>query len=118
VFWLASISHWVFDLVMHLPDLPIVGWGAHDRKLGLGLWRRPRIAFVAEYVFLAAVVLATAKPSMWPGLLIGAAILHLGNANSFLGFTKQNPFRTPAAYAIVVLGGYLAAIAWFVLAWR
>ena len=118
VFWLASISHWVLDLVMHLPDLPVVGWGARDRKLGLGLWRHPRTAFVVEYLFLATVVLITAHPSMYVGLLAGALVLHLGNANSFFGFTRRNPFGTPARYAMVTFVGYAAAIAWFLLAWR
>jgi hypothetical protein len=34
----AVLSHWLLDLIVHLPDLPLTG--AEDSpKLGLGLWR-------------------------------------------------------------------------------
>jgi hypothetical protein len=34
---LAVASHWVLDLVVHLPDLPLAG--DSSRRLGFGLWR-------------------------------------------------------------------------------
>ena len=41
-------------------------------------------------------------------LLVIGAIFHLLNANSFLGFTKTNPFKTDRAYAAVTLVGFIA----------
>ena len=33
-------------------------------------------------------------------------IFHLVNANTFFGFTKKNPFKTPATYALITLIGF------------
>jgi len=118
LFLVAAISHWLLDLVVHLRDLPVLGFGRHDRKLGAGLWRLPRTAFFAEYLFFAAVVLAVAPPRLYAGVLGGGLLLHLLNANSAFGFTKRNPFGTPTAFAIMTLVGYAAAITWFLMAWR
>lgn len=118
VFWIAAASHWLLDLVVHQPDLPVVGFGAGDRRAGLGLWRRPKTAFVLEYLFFAVVVAATAGPSMLLGVLGGGLLLHLLNANSAFAFTSTNPVGTPTRFALVTLLGYVAAIAWFLMAWR
>lgn len=118
VFWLGAVSHWVLDLVVHQPDLPLTGFGRHDRKFGAGLWRYPTVAFATEYLFFAAAVLATARPSMLLGLLGGGLLLHLMNANSAFGFTARNPLNTPRRFAIVAFVGYLAVIIWFLMAWR
>ena len=118
LFWVATLSHWVLDLVVHLPDLPILGFGGNDRTLGFGLWRYPRTAFVTEYVFFATVVLLTARPAAFVGVLSGGLGLHLLNANSFFGFSRQNPFSTPTRLALITLVGYVGAIAWFTLAWQ
>ena len=116
LFWVATLSHWVLDLVVHLPDLPVLGFGGNDRTLGFGLWRYPRTAFVTEYVFFATVVLLTARPAAFVGVLSGGLGLHLLNANSFFGFSRQNPFSTPTRLALITLVGYVGAIAWFTLA--
>ena len=118
LFWVATLSHWVLDLVVHLPDLPVLGFGGNDRTLGFGLWRYPRTAFVTEYVFFATVVLLTARPAAFAGVLSGGLGLHLLNANSFFGFSRQNPFSTPTRLALITLVGYVGAIAWFTLAWK
>ena len=118
LFWVATLSHWVLDLVVHLPDLPVLGFGGNDRTLGFGLWRYPRTAFVTEYVFFATVVLLTARPAAFVGVLSGGLGLHLLNANSFFGFSRQNPFSTPTRLALITLVGYVGAIAWFTLAWK
>ena len=118
LFWVAAFSHWVLDLVVHLPDLPVLGFGGNDRTLGFGLWQYPRRAFVIEYVFFAIVVLLTARPTAFVGVLSGGLGLHLLNANSFFGFSRHNPFSTPTRLALITLIGYVGAIAWFTLAWQ
>ena len=122
-FWLGAVSHWLLDVPVHLHDLPVLGRlstraGRGDRFVGWRLWARPRLAFVAEYAFFAVVALTTAPRSAQVGLLAGALVLHLLNANSFFGFTKANPTGTPRRYAALALGGFAAAIAWFTLAWQ
>ncbi len=118
LFWIGVLSHWLLDAVVHLRDLPIRGWGRSDRRIGLGLWSRPRLAFVLEYAFFAATALLLAPPSMLVGLLGGGLLLHLFNINSFFGFTKSNPFGTPKRFALLALVGYAFAIAWFTMAWQ
>jgi hypothetical protein len=53
----AVFSHWVLDLIVHRPDLPIYD---NKYKLGLGVWNYPALAFALE-----------------AGLLFGGLILYL-----------------------------------------
>ena len=106
VFVAASASHWLLDATVHLKDLPVLGFGP-DRKFGFGLWNRPKTAFILEYLFYAFLTALTFPQKLMPLLVIGA-IFHLINANSFLGLTKTNPFKSPSAYAMLALVGILA----------
>lgn len=102
----ASVSHWLLDAIFHLKDLPVLGFGS-DRKVGFGLWKHPKSAFIIEYSFYA-ILTALSIPSKLIPLLVVGAIFHLLNANSFMGLTKTNPFKSSNAYAMLVLGGILA----------
>jgi len=42
---LAVFSHWVLDLIVHRPDLPLYD---NTAKVGFGLWNAPVIAFALE----------------------------------------------------------------------
>jgi hypothetical protein len=42
---LAVFSHWILDLVVHRPDLPLYD---NTAKMGLGLWNVPAVAFALE----------------------------------------------------------------------
>ena len=116
VFVLASVSHWALDIVVHLRDLPILGFDG-DTKLGLGLWRWGGIAFFVELFFYIAVAVAFVSGISLIYVIIVGIVFQLINANSFFGFTKKNPFRTPNQYAGVTLIGFvaMAAILAFVL---
>ena len=46
------LSHWVLDLIVHVPDLQLVP--SVPTRLGLGLWTHPVVAFAVEIVMLAA----------------------------------------------------------------
>jgi hypothetical protein len=107
VFVLGSASHWVLDIVTHLKDLPVLGFDG-DRKLGMGLWRWGRVAFFVELLFYAALAAAFVSGISLIYALIVGVVFHLVNANSFFGFTKKNPFRTPTQYAGVTLFGFAA----------
>ena len=49
---LAVFSHWLFDLVVHTPDLPL--WSDTSLKLGLGLWNNAVATYVLEAVLLVS----------------------------------------------------------------
>jgi len=47
---IAVFSHWVFDLLVHTPDLPLLT--DTSTKLGLGLWNNAIATYVLEAVLL------------------------------------------------------------------
>ena len=52
---LVSASHWVLDLVVHRPDMPVFpGNFGSLRYLGLGLWNVPRVAACVELFLVVA----------------------------------------------------------------
>ncbi|MEJ8821101.1 hypothetical protein WKW80_03490 [Variovorax humicola] len=46
------LSHWVLDLIVHVPDLPLLPVGGP--RWGLGLWQRPMLALLLELALFAA----------------------------------------------------------------
>ena len=44
-------SHWILDLIVHVPDLPLYPGG--DTRLGLGLWRYPSATLIVELLMMA-----------------------------------------------------------------
>lgn len=113
-FVLGSISHWVLDLVVHLPDLPVLGFDG-DRKVGFGLWRWGSVAFSLElglYV-LSALAFVPSPGLLWV-MILGIAF-HLVNLNSFLGISKKNPFASPNSYGGAALLGFVALSAVYAL---
>jgi membrane-bound metal-dependent hydrolase YbcI (DUF457 family) len=46
---LAVLSHWILDLVVHRPDLPLYD---NTAKVGLGLWNIPAVAFALDAALL------------------------------------------------------------------
>jgi hypothetical protein len=45
----ASFSHWVLDLIVHVPDLPLYDDSA---KVGFGVWRHIALSFPLELIVL------------------------------------------------------------------
>jgi hypothetical protein len=51
----VAFSHWLLDLLVHRPDLPILPGNALDLPLlGLGLWRTPALSAVVELALVTA----------------------------------------------------------------
>src|ERR1700675_1671812 len=46
----ASFSHWLLDLIVHVPDLPLYD---NTAKVGFGLWRHVALSFPLELIVLA-----------------------------------------------------------------
>jgi hypothetical protein len=105
LFVIASASHWFLDAIVH-SDLPILGFKS-SKKVGLGLWNHPRMAFAIEYIFYTLVVVLFMPADDILPLMILGTVGHLINANSFLGLTKTNPFKSAKQYAVITLIGFI-----------
>lgn len=100
--WLASFSHWLLDLVMHTPDLPIV---AGPTKVGLGLWNHAGVSLSLEIALLvlAAWIYARAagrsrRVRVW--ILVGIMVL-------LQVYSMFAPIPgSPAQFAVTALTGY------------
>lgn len=110
----AVFSHWLLDLPMHTPDMPL-GLDAASPKVGLGLWNHPVAALVAELLVLAAgfaVYLRATRPMKGRGDL--PAWVFAGILAALTVATPRFPVpptdRAFAAQALV-LYGVLAALA-------
>jgi hypothetical protein len=51
---LVVMSHWVLDLIVHRPDMPILPGNAGDLpRFGFGLWTQPEASAVLELLLVA-----------------------------------------------------------------
>jgi hypothetical protein len=101
----CAFSHWLLDLVVHVPDLPLI---ADRMKVGFGLWRWRDISLAAELATLFAGLWAmrryapvadrSANIRLWA--LAGWLVL----AQLFDTFGPQP--TTPQIAAAMALGGY------------
>lgn len=59
--WLLGalvVSHWILDLIVHIPDLPL--FPGESPKVGLGLWNSTTLTLLVEgTLFLAGILLYT-----------------------------------------------------------
>jgi hypothetical protein len=106
-----AFSHWLADLVVHMPDLPLYG---DSYKIGFALWKYPMISLPLEIGMLwgGAIVYAafTSAGSVRRGMWLWAfvALLSFEHLNASLGWF--GPFYTdPKAIAALSLGIWLAA---------
>ena len=106
------LSHWVLDVPMHTPDLPLAG--NDSAKVGLGLWRHRDLSLAAELVALWAGVLvwwrATGGGTRARARTI--AVAFLGVLTALLLATPFMPApQGPVAFAITALASYAALAA-------
>ena len=107
----AVASHWLLDLLVHAPDLPLYG-DAH--KQGLGLWNYPvpELALEIALVLGGVALYARAVPQHARRAWMLGAVLALVQTGHTLGpWLLNNEY----AVAAMALGGYLAfaaAAAW------
>jgi hypothetical protein len=105
VFVAGSASHWLLDTVVHLKDLPVLGFDG-DRKVGAGLWKRGPLAFVVEYAFYVIVSLfALSGIAIVYALIIGG-VFHAINLPSFFGSNRKNSVKSSNGYAVLALLGF------------
>jgi hypothetical protein len=68
---LCVLSHWVLDLTVHIPDLPIY-WSKNSPKVGLGLWNHVWLTMALEFLLLALGLFQYIKTSTaqnWMGIV-------------------------------------------------
>jgi hypothetical protein len=100
---LAVFSHWVLDLVVHRPDLPLYD---NSAKVGLGLWNLPAIAFLLETVLLFGgmwLYFGTRRGRRLPMMVFGVVMLAV-QAYVFFG----PPPVSDKAVASTALAAYVA----------
>jgi membrane-bound metal-dependent hydrolase YbcI (DUF457 family) len=86
---LAVFSHWVLDLLVHTPDLPV--WNDASLKLGFGLWNNAVATYLLEATLLLAALwlylrstAATSKAGKY-GMGIFVIVLLLVNIVNIFG---------------------------------
>lgn len=107
VFTLSSATHWFLDITVHNRDLPLLGFSKYDKKIGFGLWNYGWKAFVLEYSFYAVITVIFVKPALVMDFLLLGALFHAANMNTFIAFTKKNPFAlSKFSYPVITLLGF------------
>jgi hypothetical protein len=107
VLGLAVFSHFLLDVPMHTPDLPL-GIGSGSPKIGLGLWNHRVAAIAAELAVLAAgafVYLRASRP-----VSRGFAVATAAFGIALVALTLATPFMpdppSTGAFAVQALVFY------------
>jgi hypothetical protein len=98
----AVFSHWVLDLVVHRPDLPLYD---NTAKVGLGLWNYPLLTLAIETVLLFNGIWLCIQAGLLrrrPALVFGAVMLVI-HVIVFFG----PPPASDRAAAYMALIGYI-----------
>lgn len=107
---LAVFSHFLLDVPMHTPDMPLLG--DSSPKVGLGLWNHRGWALAAELSVLGAgllLYLRGSRPRTPPGRWVTATV-----AVTLVALCVATPFMPPPSG--VVPGAIQALLAYVVLA--
>jgi len=114
ILFAGVLSHWLLDVVSHVPDMPLApGLNTH---VGLGLWTSIPATLVLEGgLWIGALVLyARTRPRVgvifWLVLGAGSVVLTLAWLQNIMGPPPPNPRTAPLAslifFTLVVLWGF------------
>jgi len=108
----AAFSHWILDLIVHTPDLPLYD---NTAKVGFGLWRHVAVSFPLELAVLLAGSWTYAR-AMPPRDRRGhnalrAFVVLLAAAQAYANFGPPPDSETAMAIAALALYLVFAAIA-------
>ncbi|HSP86780.1 MAG TPA: metal-dependent hydrolase [Ignavibacteriaceae bacterium] len=108
---LLVLSHWILDLITHIPDLPL--FPGNEIKVGLGLWNSIPLTIVVEglifisgsYLYIKATKAVNKKgnATLW-SLLIFLVVVYI-----------MNIFGPPPDSAEAI--GYVGLSQWLLIAW-
>ena len=105
------VSHWLLDLLVHVPDLTIAG---SPPKLGLGLWNYPAIEMPLELAITFGALwlyVRARRPQLGRALLLGALLLGLQLFNWFGPVASE---VTPGtSYLALLADGLVTLAAWW-----
>ena len=112
---IAVASHFLLDLVVHVPDLPVAG--GDSAKIGLGLWRAMPFALAVELALAAAalaVCLHRLRPTGWRRALLVVVVLVAGILTTLGPYLPGEPPPAPAlaasslaTLAAIVVAGFV-----------
>ena len=106
---LAVLSHWLLDLLVHRPDLPLYD---NTAKVGLGLWNFPAVAFALEAALLFGgmwLYFGTAAVRRLRMVVFGVVMLGV-QAYVFFGPPPVSD-KAAALTALISYGVFAAAVA-------
>jgi hypothetical protein len=107
---LAVFSHWVLDLIVHRPDLPLYD---NASKVGLGLWNSPALAFGLEGALLFGGIWLCLRGRLahsYGTLVFGVLMLGI-QAYVFFGPPPTSD-RAIASTALIAYAAFAIAIWW------
>lgn len=113
---LAVFSHWVLDLLVHTPDLPL--WTDASLKLGFGLWNNAIATYALEATLLLAALWLYLKSTSASsatgkyGMVVFVVFLLLINIGNIFGPLISD---SKVAFAVSALAAYFlfAAVAFW-----
>ncbi|QHW31251.1 permease [Paenibacillus rhizovicinus] len=98
VIGLVVFSHWLLDLIVHRPDLPILpGNAGHLPLLGFGLWQHSAISAALEAAMIAGGFL----------LYFRSAVARSKSSGIGAASTMKWAYRSSAAMGLLLLGSLL-----------
>jgi hypothetical protein len=108
----ASFSHWVLDLVVHVPDLPLYD---NSAKVGFGLWRHIALSFPLELIVLGLGAWLYARGTTFAGakgrFVFSFFVVFLAAAQVYANFGPPPSSPRAMAGTALVLYGLLASLA-------
>ena len=108
----AVFSHWILDLVVHVPDLPLLG---DSYKVGFGLWRHVWVSFPLEIALLiaGAAYYAAAVPSATRlgGVILWCFVAVMGAIETYAAFGPDPASPVDEAHTALIAYLALAALA-------
>jgi hypothetical protein len=100
-------SHWILDVPMHTPDMPLAG--NDSPKIGLGLWHHRGLSLAAELIVLAAGTVVWLRAT---GGLARARVVTIVFLVILTALLLSTPFMPPPAgpraFAVSALVAYVA----------
>lgn len=111
--WLIVLSHWVGDVIVHIPDMT---WYPGSDKIGLGLWRKLWISLPLEFgLTLGALAYyvrktkpASPRSKMWTAIFF-VLLIALELVNTFGGTPKSTTQLALSAIAAFLLIAFAAS---------
>ena len=103
---IGVLSHWFFDLIVHTPDLPLLG--DDSSKVGFGLWHNAIATYILEAALLIAglgLYLKSTKPTTLVGkygMIMFVVFLLIINANNIFGPPFGDDVTTLSISALVM----------------